>query len=305
VRALIVVNPAARGARAGVQPAVDLLAGYGWQVEVAATSHVGHATRLTRRARSRCDVVVAAGGDGTVNEVVNGLAGTEVALGVLPLGTVNVWAREVGVRGHPLAAAKVLLTGERHRVDLGQAGGRYFLLMAGVGFDAAVVAAMDPTAKRRFGALPYVTRGAWAALRERPWPVRLRTPEGDFETEATWILVGNTRLYGGLARICGAARARDGLLDVVIFGRGGALARLGWSIAALRGRHTNLSQVSYRHLAAFSLETEAPQPVHVDAEVAGHTPLAFRCVPEALQVIVPRGAAPELFAAPAVEREPR
>src|SRR5438270_754185 len=82
--------------------------------------------------------------------------------------------------------ARLLLTGERRRIDLGQAGERYFLLMAGIGFDAQVVGRMGGAVKRRFGALPYILDGARVALRERPWRVRLRTPDGDQEVEATW-----------------------------------------------------------------------------------------------------------------------
>jgi YegS/Rv2252/BmrU family lipid kinase len=279
-----------------VQPAVDLLHGYSWEVEVASTAYAGHATHLARQARATRDIVIAAGGDGTLNEVINGVVGSEVAVGVLPLGTANVWAREVGIPARPLAAAKVLLTGERRRVDVGLAGDRHFLLMAGIGFDAAVVAAMPARSKRRFGALAFVLRGAWAAARERRWHARIRAPEGDLELDATWIIAGNTRLYGGVARISGAASVVDGRLDLVVFGRGGLFARAGWSLAAIPGRHSRLRQVTYRQLAAFRLETDTPHPVQVDGEPAGWTPLDFRCVPAALAVIIPRGAAPELFA---------
>src|SRR5215472_5670124 len=108
----------------------------GWRVEICHTDRPGSASRLAAQAvAAGVDVVISAGGDGTLNEVIQGLAGTDVALGVLPMGTINVWAREVGIPLNLHKAAKVLLDGERRRIDLGITNGRYFLLFAGIGAD--------------------------------------------------------------------------------------------------------------------------------------------------------------------------
>src|SRR5438067_10902117 len=144
-RAVVIHNPVSRAALSpdALDAAVRLARDEGWSLEVAATEAAGHATAIARDvAAATADVIIVSGGDGTINEAVNGIAGTETALAVLPGGTANVWAKEIAVRKDPLAAMRQLLTGERRRIDLGRAGDRYFLLMAGIGLDGAVVARM-------------------------------------------------------------------------------------------------------------------------------------------------------------------
>src|SRR5207247_1264597 len=135
----IVFNPIAGQANSfehDIVAASDVWRDHGWTVDIQPTLEPGDGTRIAREAAAQgYDVVVAAGGDGTVNEVVNGLAGTETALAALPIGTVNVWVRELGLPLHPRAAAEALLGAQVRAIDLGRAGDRYFLLMAGVGFD--------------------------------------------------------------------------------------------------------------------------------------------------------------------------
>ncbi len=142
-RAMIIFNPAAGQAgslQGDLEASCDLLNEYGWQVELRPTQAAGDGTRIAREAaQAGYDAVIAAGGDGTINEIVNGLAGSQTALGVLPVGTVNVWAREIGLPLQPRATTEALLRTHVRSIDLGRAGDRYFLLMAGVGFDAAVV----------------------------------------------------------------------------------------------------------------------------------------------------------------------
>ena len=115
-----------------------------WQVDLRLTEEAGDATRLAREAAAEhSDVVIAAGGDGTINEVIQGLAGTETALGVLPLGTVNVWACEMAIPLDGTGAVDVLVHGKIRCIDLGRMNERYFLLMAGIGLDGEVTSAVE------------------------------------------------------------------------------------------------------------------------------------------------------------------
>jgi diacylglycerol kinase (ATP) len=288
---LVIRNPASRNVAtperlgAALQVARDA----GWAVELAATEHGGHATEIARDAAARgVDVVVVHGGDGTINEVVNGIAGRRTALGVLPAGTANVWAKEIGVAKDPVRAMRQMVEGRRERVDLGIANGRYFLLMAGLGLDARIVARTGPTLKRYTGAAAYLLSGVGTALRTRPWTADLRIDGAESRgVPLYWMLVSNTRSYGGLADIMYRAHANDGLLDVAVMHHGGPLRLLDAMTRLLFKRHDRTSNIDY--VAARLVEVPTPGiPVQIDGEVAGETPIRFEVAPLALVVIVPR-----------------
>ena len=160
--------------------------------------------------------MVAAGGDGTVNEVINGLAGTQTALAALPIGTVNVWVRELGLPLQPRAAAEALLHAKIRTIDLGRAGDRYFLLMCGVGFDAAVTAEVRAREKRRFGAMAYLLRAANLAGRFRGTPARITLDGEACVGGVLMIVLGNSQLYGGVVKFTSRASLMMGCCDVCI-----------------------------------------------------------------------------------------
>ena len=146
LRVMIIFNPTA-GQSGGhmieqeITTAAEIWRAHNWYVDLAPTAHSGDGTHLARSAvERRYDIVVAAGGDGTINEVVNGIVGSDTALATLPMGTVNVWARELGLPFQTKAAAEALLSWKPRPIDVGKAGEHHFLLMAGVGFDAAITA---------------------------------------------------------------------------------------------------------------------------------------------------------------------
>src|SRR5579884_2628940 len=125
---------------------------HGWHVELWYTEAPGDGQRLAQKAVEQgADVVIAAGGDGTINEIIQALVGSETALGILPTGTVNVWAREMGIPLNTAQAQKILLEGKTRRIDLGQVNGRYFLLMVGIGLDGEVTQAVERRALKRLG----------------------------------------------------------------------------------------------------------------------------------------------------------
>ncbi|HEV8194972.1 MAG TPA: diacylglycerol kinase family protein, partial [Ktedonobacterales bacterium] len=156
-RARLIANPASgtlrhSGAMRELEEVATYLSEHGLPTELCLTERRGHAVELAREAvQAGMDMVIAAGGDGTVNDIIQALAGHDTALGVLPLGTVNVWAREVGISLYTRDACDVLLNGVRRRVDLGRAGSRYFLLMAGIGFDAEVAQQAEHSRMKQVG----------------------------------------------------------------------------------------------------------------------------------------------------------
>lgn len=269
----------------------------GWQVELVTTTAPGEATALARQAAATGSrVVFACGGDGTINEVVNGLAGGETALGVVRGGMGDVFAKEVALPRRPEAALRLLVEGEERRFDLGVAGGRYFLAMCGVGFDASVVLRVPERAKRLLGSTAYALWGALEILRFRSRRVALRLDGARQEADLYWLLLGNTRSYGGVIDITSGARVDDGLLDAYVFAGSGAawVARTGLRLALKR--QDGGSGVSFRRLRELTIETPG-LPVQADGEPFGETPMRFAVAPAAVSVLLPRGAGAALFSA--------
>jgi YegS/Rv2252/BmrU family lipid kinase len=288
---------------AGIDQLQAALRSRGADVEVATTSRSGEGTEIARRAADDgVNVLLACGGDGTLNEAVNGLAGTSTALAAFPAGTVNVWAREVGIPGDPVRAAGLIWEGDRRRIDLGRAGNRYFLLMAGIGLDADVAAQVTAPEKRRWGALAYLGRGIVTGLR---WPLQrmwLLLDDRPLRRRALFAVVGNTRLYGGVVNITQHAVADDGMLDVCIFGGSGLVEKLAHAFRVATRSHTRAPTVEYYRVHQLTLVTRPRVAVQVDGDTIGQTPMTFAAVPRALTVVVPQGRAGGLFLRPTEER---
>lgn len=291
LRARLILNPYAGHAEdvRAIHSAITELRTRGWEIDVTLTARPGHGTDLARdAARHGYGVVIAAGGDGTVNEVVNGIAHTPTALAVLPVGTGNVWCRELRLPLRPRDAAIALSHGHLLHLDLGLAGERYFLLMAGVGFDAAVTRLVDVTLKRRLGMLAYVVQALRVARQVRGTRARItldgwRTIKG----RVLMVVIGNSRLYGGVLEITHHANLTDGLLDVaVIKGQDVRAAPLHLLSIVLRRYNLNPDMAYYR-AREVRVESAVPLDVQVDGDAIGTTPMSFRVAPRALRALVP------------------
>jgi YegS/Rv2252/BmrU family lipid kinase len=239
--------------------------------------------------------IVAAGGDGTINEVLNGLGdapeGFERArLGVLPLGTVNVFAREMGIPRRLDLAWKTIRRGCETRIDLPCARyganqeRRYFVQLGGAGLDARAIELVQWTLKKKIGPLAYVLAGL-SALRERA--SKINAQGGGNSVTGELALIGNGRLYGGPYRVFPRADMRDGLLEVCVF------PRAGWLTLALCGPPLVLGGTLppgvARVFRAESVELSSPSatPVEVDGELLGRLPASFSLERSRLRVIVP------------------
>jgi YegS/Rv2252/BmrU family lipid kinase len=305
-RAVIVLNPASRNAppMSRLQAAARPFAAEGWQIETHATRAPGHAVELAREAAaSGASVVFSCGGDGTINEVLNGIAGTASALGVLRGGMGDVFGKEAGIPRPPEQALRVLVDGERRRFDLGRADHRYFLVMAGVGFDADVVRAVPGLPKKLLGSTSYVLWGAAVIARYRPRDVRLRIDGEEMDAHLYWLLLGNTRSYGGVINIAGHARADDGRLDAFLFEGSGIRRIAATSARILRHRLHGAPGVTNRAVEQLEVLTEG-LPVQIDGEYIGLTPMRFSVAPAAVDILLPRGAVPHLFRSEQAEHQP-
>jgi YegS/Rv2252/BmrU family lipid kinase len=253
---------------------------------------------MAREAARRSELVVVAGGDGTLNEAAQALAGTDTALGYLPYGTVNIWARELGIPLTAEGAARALVDGRLESVDLGMANDRYFLLMAGIGFDGEVVRRTERIQhhKHQFGALPYVAASLSTVLFYRGTDVELRYDGLIRRVQALMLVAGNTRLYGGYFRFTPHAVANDGWLDLCIVKGKGPLALVRQGLPFLLFRSVAHSDVELLRVREISVQTDVPAPYQVDGELAGTTPIQFSVAPRALKVIVPKDFASPLIA---------
>lgn len=261
----------------------------GWSVQMEPTLAAGDGRRLGRLAAAEgFDLVVAAGGDGTLNEVLNGLAGSSTALAPLPLGTMNVWARELNLPLQPRAAAEALLSWRPHSIDLGRAGERYFLLMAGIGFDAAITADVRLAQKRRLGALAYVITGLRRAWNVRGSRVRLLLDGQQLRRRVIQLVLGNTRLYGGLVTITHQASIDDGLLDVCVIMGDNGLSAIRRVIAIIGRRQSQDRAIEYYRARSVHVFARPRLPVQVDGDPIGRTPMEFEVAPGTLRALLPR-----------------
>jgi YegS/Rv2252/BmrU family lipid kinase len=276
--------------------AIAFLRHGGWNIELRLTKEAGDARRLAREAvEQNADVVIVAGGDGTINEVIQELAGSETALGVLPIGTVNVWARETNIPLDTAHAREVLMHGTTRRIDLGKVNDRYFLLMAGIGFDAEVTHAVEKKPIKRLGVLGYLLVGTWMGLGYKSFRVFLTINGRLVKKHALQVVVGNTKLYGGAIKYTWKARCDDGLLDVCVVRKRSMLGRIIVGVDFLLHREQRQQWVSYEKCDAVEVRTRKPVAIQVDGDPLGYTPAKFTIAPKALKVIVPQQVPKELF----------
>jgi YegS/Rv2252/BmrU family lipid kinase len=278
----VILNPAARSEKARKAWAqIERLPG----CRIQPTAGVGDARALAQRAVAEgYRTLVAAGGDGTVNDVVNGIAGSGATLGVLPVGTMNVFAAELGIPSQLERAWDVIRAGHTRSVDLGQANEQYFVQLAGVGLDAQIVEATTWEAKKSLGPLSYLISAAHVASRKPP-RLRVETAEGQYE--GAFVLVGNGRYYGGPVTFFNEARLDDGKLDVLIFKNLGYLDLARYLGSVLMRRHTRLPDVEYFQTTEARVHSVDGVPVEVDGEVTGNLPVTFRIAASKLSVLVP------------------
>jgi diacylglycerol kinase (ATP) len=314
-RVALVYNPAsgqysARRA-AAIQDALDVMRSAGIETEEFETNGAGGGIECARRAiDAGCDAVVACGGDGTVHEVVQSLAGTSVALGVIPLGTANALASNLGLLGTPAKVTRRLLEATPERIPVGRIhfqdsegnpGSRYFIVAAGVGADALLMSRMDAGLKRRLGYILYLTEAfrIWAT---DPFPLfkAAFTKNGHDAAkvaEISQLLAVRVRSFGGVLReLAPGATIHSGNLNLLAFRTRNRLRYLSFLLAVLAGRHTFLRDIELWN--ATSVEcvprngSSTPIFVEADGEVLGSLPVRLEVVPDALTLLVPPGAKP-------------
>jgi YegS/Rv2252/BmrU family lipid kinase len=287
--------------------AASVLQSRGWQIEIATTLSGEHITHLAKQAaQDGLEAFIVVGGDGSINRALPGLIGTRTALGVLPGGTGNVWAQELGLPGLTWTrltaleeSARRMVKAEVRSVDVGLCNGIPFLLWAGVGLDAFVVHRIEPRNQweKPFAVLHYAATVVWEASQ---WQgIELNVMDGNRQMSGRYMLgvVSNIRKYaGGLLKLSPNAQMDDGLMDLWLF-EGSTLEETllqAWNL--LSGRHVQSERVQYIPFQKISLRSDAPLYVQIDGEPEQSGELIeFTVVPQALRVLVPENAPRSLY----------
>lgn len=296
MRTCVIFNPAARGEKARhFRRHLDEIASH---VALKATAAPGDARRLAAEAvTDGFELIVAAGGDGTVNEVLNGISDApdgfaRVRLGVLPLGTVNVFAREIGLPLRIERAWETLQHGREVLLDLpcaeflanGARQRQHFIQLAGAGLDARAIELVTWPLKKKFGPLAYVIAGV-KALRE--WPPKITARFDGQNTTGKLVLIGNGRFYGGPLEIFPGSDLHDGLLEVCVLPRANWMTLFRCLPALLARRRMPAGIAQHFRASTFELTSDLPAPFELDGEWAGHLPVTFSVARERLRVAIP------------------
>jgi diacylglycerol kinase (ATP) len=288
-----VIWNAAAGAKAGVSTNQNteervrrLMAAAGLGTELVSTTTPAEAkASALEAARSGYDLVVAAGGDGTVETIAGELLGTTTALGVLPLGSVMNLARSLGIPRDPDEAAAALAIGRVRTIDVGDVRGRPFFEAASVGMNVAIFEAAAAFERQRWSA---GLRNIWTAIRYRPARMAIELDDGRIRTRALMVSVSNGPFTGAGMNVAPHARLDDGKFDVVVFRRLSKARLVRHLLSIAFGRYVYAPEAEVRRSAAVRIDGARSLPVRADGRVIGTTPIELATRPAALRVVVPR-----------------
>jgi diacylglycerol kinase (ATP) len=261
-------------------------------VEVLTTTAPGDAVTLARAHAAPGQLIIAAGGDGTVGAVAAGLLGTGAILGALPLGTGNDLCRTLGYGPDVRKALDAILHGTESLMDAGRwevAGAcGTFVNIAGCGFDACVADRVNHGHRLLRGTTAYVAAVLETLATFHPARVRLTVDEQVFETDATLIAIANARTYGGGMAVAPDAKIDDGLLDVIVVRGVGRLEFLRAFPSVFKGKHLAHPKVLSLRGTSIRIQSETTLPILADGEIVGGTDARFEVLPAALRVMLPR-----------------
>lgn len=286
---VIIYNPAARNAsEKKIGLALSYLRGKGYRTELLFTAKRGHAIQLARDSIAvRPDMIIAAGGDGTINEVINGIAGSDVPLSILPLGTTNVLARELNIPFDIHRALDVAVSRLPRSVSLGRiespvsSFNRYFCLMAGIGFDGKTVYDLSTFFKTFSGKTAYVFSGLKNLLVYSPEILSLRVDGAEYKGYT--VIIGKASKYGGEFKITPDASLTEPLLYTCIFKGGKRIDLVRYVLGVLSGRHLRGRDVVYTK--SRSVEISGKAHIQIDGDYLGTTPAKITVEKDAVRMV--------------------
>ena len=288
---LLIVNPAARKVSEWkITQAVSLLRETGYKVKTLHTEKSGDAEDFAKRAVDEgISFIIAGGGDGTFNEVINGIAYTRIKIAILPLGTANVLAKELGIPEDVKGAVTHAVKGKAHTISLGKIRcfrdsrpiTRYFCLMAGIGFDGRTVYGVNPSLKKYSGKLAYILSGLKSLIGSPFEPLKIFIDHT--ECEGYSVIIGNASKYGGHYRVTPDANLLRPELYACIMRGKRRIDLLRYSFGIMIGRHLRFDDVLY--LRASSVMIEGNAHIQIDGDYLGRTPASITVAADAIQMV--------------------
>lgn len=309
IKACLITNPRSGLGGIDLSNVLPVLRAHGWEIIIRHKLKGGMATDLARQAvQEGCQVVVNCGGDGTLNEIVEGLTGTDTAVGCLPGGTVNLWTREAGISQDLAVASMQLVSSVRRQVDVGQLSinGKHFhhfLLMAGLGFDGTVISNVNKPLKNRIGKLAVGLAGLKSLPSFKPAFLQVEMDGVNWEGSAGQIIIGNTRRYGGFTSFTPQAYVDDGLLDICLLTATGLIDLARQLPSLVLKKHPDFNTAQIYRSSHITVRSATPIPLQLDGgtvKVKGNlTPegmvYSISVIPQGLTVLVPPVYNDELF----------
>ncbi len=285
---IVIYNPAARRAsEKKIARAIEYLKEKGFAVDLLRTERAGHARQLAAAAGKRAPrLIMAAGGDGTVNEVINGIARTDTPLGVLPLGTTNVLAKELEIPEDICGAVETAVTSSPKKVSLGMIetgsgrdyAARFFCLMAGIGLDGKAVYDVNAALKKISGKAAYIFSGIRNIMGYSPEKLSITVDGKEYSCYSA--VIGKASKYGGNFKVTPDASLLDPFLFVCLFQGGRRRDLLRYAIGVIRGKHLAYRDVIY--LKAFEVEVRGNAHIQIDGDYLGPTPAKISAVRDVL-----------------------
>jgi len=257
------------------------------KLDIEFTKYPKHAIELAKDAKNKYDLIIVAGGDGTVNEVINGIGNSKTTLAIIPFGSTNVLALELGIPFNVKKASELITKGKKIEMDLGYAKtkqeGRYFSMMLGVGFDASLIKGISSKFKKKWGRLSYPLAGIKHLFKYRWYNIHVKHK---IHSVGYFVIISNSKYYGGEYQIADKASTTDGLLDLVIINR-----RNWWKIIKIisslsSGKLNKFLKGEYYQTKEAHIYSHKKMLVQVDGELIGEAPVNVTIVPKALNVMV-------------------
>jgi len=254
----------------------------GYETSTHATTGCGDAIKAAKEAAERkFDLVIAAGGDGTVNEVINGLAGGEFrpTLGIIPCGTTNDFARAMGIPKNIKACCDILCGGHTQPIDIGKANDRYFINVAAGGAMTELTYEVPSKLKTFLGYLAYLIFGVKKLHTLRPYKVKIEYDGNIYEGDIFLFFICNTKSVGGFDKVAALSNVDDGVLDLLVVEKMTVPKLVQAGIKTLSGKHLKDAKIKYHQVKNVKISFEHKQmPINLDGEYGGDTPFEFTCL---------------------------
>lgn len=285
----LVVNPAAGSNTSRSLDRITSLLQKKASLSTFITKKQGDALEIAK-GEKKTDRIIAAGGDGTINEVINGLLSSddpetrEIPLSIIPIGTANVLAKELGIPEDIDGAVHRIFSGSERKISLGRINGRYFSLMAGIGFDAeTVLGVKNDVIKKISGKLAHVVSGLKVLIHHNPAPIRIIT--SDKELHGYTAVIGNAKCYGGFFYVTPGASVTEPHLDICLFHGRTRADLLRFIIGVLRQKHLDFKDVDYVKASHMQIQSDSRVHVQIDGEYFGTLPVTIEVVRDAINVV--------------------